>query len=224
MVQRIFSQFTTSGASLEYRLDIPSIVDPTYWKRHQLTFQDITTLTTTVPSWYLWTSAMLYGKVNTWASLRISFSDPYSTIVNNKLSAIKYMLSSIHYKPLSLPHRINISSQTHFGHSPPLPMYYISSTRFQVLLRNLVPVLLPHRFLSTERPPTAPFVETFMGQRWIPHRIEGNCISLLAVGSQDKDMLHTDTLLPLSRQSLRCTIGTTPVLLTDEVIWVSPET
>jgi hypothetical protein len=167
---------------------------------------------------------MIYGKVNTWPSVRIAFSDQYSTIINNKLSAIKYMLSSIRYTPETAPQRIDMSSQTLFGHCPPIPMYTIAKKRFQLLLENLVPIIFPHQLLNCTPAPTVPLVETFLEKEWVPHRIEGNCISLIAIGSRDTDVLDADTRLPLCRQSLRCMIGTTPVLLTDEVIWVSPVT
>lgn len=218
VVVRTRSSCTSHGSEVEYSLRLPSIVDPLYWKKHQLTENDISQITNMVPSWYLWTSAMLFGKICSWSSIRLAFSDPYSTIINSKKNAIEYMLQATNYTPTVAPDRIQLDSHTQYKHTPPLPMYVIPADMFSRLKQNIVPVLLPVQF-GTE-PVQVPYIETLLGNQWVPYRIEGPYISLIAIGSSDPDDLYQDAQQPLSRQLMRCSIKGVEYILSDELIWV----
>lgn len=222
MVRRVFSSYSTSGhTKCTYNLDLPSIIDPLYWKKHRLSLREITLITDIVPSWYLWVSAMIYGKVCTWSSLRISFSDPYSVIVNNKLSAIHFMLTAINYHPPYNYQKDRISTLSHaeYDHTPPLPLYSVSKEVYQKMSTTITPTLFPQRLQQV--PSTVMYVVHLLDQEWVPHRIEGDHILLVSLGSSNCQDLETDQTLPLCRQSLRCIFKGTEYLLTDECIWVN---
>ena len=211
---QVLTYAAKAGTRTEYRMDIPSCVDPEYWRRHQLSLLDIQSIIEHIPSWYVWCISVVYNRFCTWSTVQIAYSTPHRLIVNNKSMALQNILKQMKYVPRAT-HRIDPMSHTVFNHLPPIPKYYVPHETFGRLVHNIVPNLAPVCFQAV--PGTIPYCESFMGRLWVPVHMNGDKICLHALNTPNNTV---NTSVAIVHQPLVGMYQNALVSLSDEVIWV----
>ena len=207
--------FTTPNQTyVYYTMNIPSCIDPTYWKDHNLTEVDIRHIVTYIPSWLMWITAVMYDKIVTWAMVKYSFSDIFGIMVNNKVLAMQHLIQHIH--ALGTYNRIDTLSYTLYKHTPPLPKYSIDIATFDFLVTKIVPNLQPAVFQQEHT--IIPYCKDFKGKLWVPTICEGHIyICMVAIYDEHHNTTSFGTgyshMPKVGRYQGRI------VTLSDEVIW-----
>ena len=200
-------------------MNIPSCIDPAYWSYHKLTQNDINTIITHIPSWLLWMTAIMYGKIVTWAMVKYSFSDIFGTMINNKTLAMQYLLqysTCSHHVNMTNMDRLDMASNTIYNHTPPIPKYIIDIETFDYLTTQIVPNLQPLRF--QQEPTTIPYCMEFKNKLWVPTTME-DCTHICMVHAYRKE---NHTVLFETGFSHLSRVGKYKgeiLYLSDEVIW-----
>ena len=212
-----YTHCTSNQTQISFVCNIPAPLDPIYWSRHQLSMNDIHLIASHVPSQYMWLVAMMYDKVCTWSTIQYSFSSPFDVVINGKLIALKHILSSIRYAPTSTVSRIDISSHTHFHHSPPLPKYYVDIETYKFIET----MLSPNLSYSTINIVDIPYCFSYKGRRWVATHIDDIHICLTAIYNTSE--IPTMYGKGYTHQPIVCMLDGVVQTLSEEVIWLEKD-
>jgi hypothetical protein len=218
MYTKTLSFVTPNQSYVEYTMNIPSCIDPTYWHFHELSKTDIRQIITHVPSWLMWITAVMYEKIVTWAMVKYSFSDIFGIMVNNKVLAMQHLLMYIPSNPTNRTiNRINILSHTQYKHTPPIPTYTVDVQTYDFLVTKIVPNLQP---LILQKDPTIiPYCHEFKGKLWVPTVCEGSTF-LCMVAIYNKNTHVTEFGSGYTHMSKVGIFNNNIVTLSDETIWL----
>jgi hypothetical protein len=186
MVQTCTVPLGSNGSSMCIRSRLPTCVSPDYWRRHNLSRQDIDTITSYVPTKVIWMCAMRYGICCPWFTLRSSSASTLEVTLSGKAAAIELLLTKADLRPSPLS-KLDTESIESFEHIPPIPKSTISRADFIHISSGVVSHLLPRiLLLPNETIGTIPFIYRYNGMDVIPVGIEGDAICCNVIVKESK--------------------------------------
>lgn len=210
----------TGSVEMVVRARLPTCIQADYWRRHELSRNDIDTIASYIPTKLMWISAMVHGIHCPWFSLRSSSSSPIDVTYSGKAIAIDAILDKVNIRP-SDTDKLDVNSLESFEHIPPIPRYSINSADFLHISSGITSGLVPRSLLvPSECIGSIPLTYNIKGKTWVPVGIEGDAVCCNSIVNEEcyvykdgpKGVTH-DPKVGIYKSAVYC--------LTDELILLS---
>ena len=165
----------TSSVHVKLRLTLPSTMMPAYWKRHELSAEDVGKLLDHANTRDIWLLAIAVGAAELAPScFKIAYSTPQDILITSKAATIRKIITK--FEPsLSRHNKIQSESIPPFQLQFPMIKHYVSVHDAERLRNNM----LPGFNLLHITPVSKPF--EFLEQSWIALRLENDYILAMRV-------------------------------------------
>jgi hypothetical protein len=146
---------------------LPPCLTATYWDRHKLTINDVSTLTNSLCSLVVWTACLLEGNDVASGSVKSSFDTCEGLLVSGKTTALKKLMKL--RKTINYTNDVIDASDVHL---PPLPRHFVGEDELKTISTIIAPKL------NCLEPIEVPGIFNFVGKTWLPLLAEGSAIVL----------------------------------------------
>ena len=179
------SQRSIGGFQTTLKVSIPRYCLPEYWEFNKLNYSDILKITDCVPAQYFWICVILIGIKASASAVYPSYSSMCDIIISSKIIAIKKILK----KTNILCEKNNVESKLIYshGHFPPIPFHFLPSEQFELIEKNLVPmlcVIVVHEVT---------YLFEWENQLWLPREQYDNCIRCQVVITSEEFSMYYKT-------------------------------
>jgi hypothetical protein len=186
---QLITQNIGTNATMNLQSRVPTCIRPDYWKRHELSRQDIDTIVSYIPTKVIWMCAIMHGIACPWFTLRCSSSTTTDITLSGKSGAVDLLLERTNLTPSNNSHKLDTESIESFEHIPPIPKSRIGKHDFMTISCGIVSQLLPRRLLSSsDAIGLIPLIYRYNDLDWVPIGIEGDSICCNAI---QKESLYT---------------------------------
>lgn len=177
---------------IEMVFRLPVFVLPLYWARHQLSYDDMTGVTSYLPATMFWMAAMLRG-INASAScIKPSFANAHSVLVSSKAIAIKKLIKASNFV-FSNSNKLD-TAYISIDHVPPLPKHGIAEKDLVALKK----CIYPH--ITIDSPANVECLYPMFSCLWLPLSVEDDGVLLKRVVDYDSYKASgRSTTAPFSR-------------------------
>jgi len=187
---------------------LPTSLLPTYWKRHNLSKQDLNSQQNYSEASTIWLLSLLYGVDSSSSSLKPSFSTATGVLVSSKAIAIRKLIRKLKIK-------FNSTSMISSGvaslvHIPGIPHNFVTGEKFEKISGLITPVLN----IFEENVITG--LIDYLDILWLPRSFENDSIYMVRVV-----LLEVFTKSGKGRTGALCSRGYT--LLLDGVRYMTVE-
>lgn len=155
-IMRLIAKFT-----------IPYFLSTEYWLRHRLSKPDILYLLNLADNKILWRLVLNLGGTLPYGLIHSSSYRQYEVLVSGKTKAIEEIMKLVHYT-YSDQDKLDTSSTNTQRYNPVLPVYFIPTVEFILLLSGL------RRCIDAGNTGSPHFVWLFMNSEWIPE-VQDQC-------------------------------------------------